>query len=183
MATVEILVEDGIEGVTMEEVAARSGVAKSTLYRHFGSREELVAAAARECQVRYETPNTGSLESDLRALFEAHRASVEENCLNDLLPILLDGARREPGFSELVHDLLEARRRPIRTIIQLAQLRGEVAPELDAEDAVAIAVGPVVYQKMVLRREITSEFLELAIRSAVTALRATVSEGAATVHP
>lgn len=167
----------------MEEVAARSGVAKSTLYRHFGSREELVAAAARECQVVYETPNTGSLESDLRALFEAHRASVEENCLNDLLPILLDGARREPGFGELVHDLLEARRRPVRTIIQLAQLRGEVDAALDVEDAVAIAVGPVVYQKTVLRREVTPEFFDLAIRCAVAALRSTAKEGAATVHP
>src|SRR4051794_30547765 len=48
-ATVEVLLESGVEGVTLEEVAARSGVAKSTLYRHFGSKEALVAVAARGC--------------------------------------------------------------------------------------------------------------------------------------
>lgn len=181
-ATTELLVEEGIEGVTMEEVAARSGVAKSTLYRHFGGREELIAAAARSCQVLYPTPDHGSLEADLRELFEAHARSAEEQHLNDLLPILLDGARREPSFRTVVDELLEDRRRPIRTVVQLAQLRGEVAADLDLDSAVAVVVGPFTYRKMVLRQEITTEFGELVLQSAVAALRATADDRTATVR-
>lgn len=181
-ATTDLLVEEGIEGVTMEEVAARSGVAKSTLYRHFGSREELIAAAARECQVSYATPDNGSLEADLRDLFDAHVRSVEEQSLNDLLPILLDGARREPAFRTLVDDLLEDRRRPIRTVVQLAQLRGEVDADLDLDSAVAVVVGPFTYRKLVLRHEVTPDFVALVLQSAVAALRATVKDTAATVR-
>ena len=48
-ATVDVLLEAGAEGVTLEEVAARSGVARSTLYRHFGSKEALFD----ECVKRY----------------------------------------------------------------------------------------------------------------------------------
>ena len=182
-ATVDLLVEGGIEAVSMEEVAARSGVAKSTLYRHFGGREELVAAAALVCQVAYPTPDTGSLAGDLRAVFDAHQASHEEAQLNDLLPILLDAARREPSYEALVEDLLENRRRPVRTVIQLAQLRGEVDPDLDLDSAVALAIGPFTYRKMVLRQPVTPEFAELVLQSAVTALRATVEEPVATVRP
>lgn len=173
-ATVDLLVEGGIEAVSMEEVAARSGVAKSTLYRHFGGREELIAAAARVCQAEFATPDTGSLEADLRQLFDAHQASYEEAKLNDLLPILLDGARRDPSYESLVDDLLENRRRPIRTVIQLAQLRGEVAADLDLDSAVAVVVGPFSYRKMVLRQPVTPEFGELVLQSAVASLRATV---------
>lgn len=174
-ATVDLLVEGGIEAVSMEEVAARSGVAKSTLYRHFGGREELIASAARVCQAQFATPDTGSLEADLRELFEAHQASHEEAQLNDLLPILLDGARREPFFESLVDDLLENRRRPIRTVIQLAQLRGEVAADLDLDSAVAVVVGPFTYRKMVVRQPVTPEFAELVLQSAVASLRATIA--------
>ncbi|MBX3314570.1 MAG: TetR/AcrR family transcriptional regulator [Actinobacteria bacterium] len=173
-ATVALLVAEGIEGVSMEEVSARSGVAKSTLYRHFGGREELIAAAARVCQAEFATPDTGSLDADLRAVFDAHQASYEEERLNDLLPILLDGARRDPTFESLVEELLEERRRPVRTVIQLAQLRGEVAADLDLDSAVAVVVGPFTYRKMVLRQPVTPEFAELVLQSAAAALRATV---------
>lgn len=181
-ATTELLVEAGIEGVTMEEVSARSGVAKSTLYRHFGSREELIAAAARSCQPEYLTPDTGSLESDLGALFDAHRTSSQEQCLNELMPILLDGARRDRAFEALVDDLLENKRRPIRTVLQLAQLRGDVAADLDLDRAVAVVVGPFTYRRMVQREVIDDDFAELVLRSAIAALRATVEDTAATVR-
>lgn len=181
--TTALLVSEGIEAVTMEEVAARSGVAKSTLYRHFGSREELIAAAARSCQVVFETPDTGSLESDLRHLFEAHRCSAEEQTLNELLPVLLDGAKREPDLRHLVDDLLENRRRPIRTVIRLAQLRGEVAADLDLDTALAIVLGPFTFQKVIQQAEITPEFAETILRSSVAALRATADTRAGTVRP
>ena len=55
----------------LDEVAARSGVAKSTLYRHFGSKEALIARAARGCITEHPTPDTGNLEDDLFFLFRA----------------------------------------------------------------------------------------------------------------
>ena len=89
-ATVELLVEVGVEGTTLEEVAARSGVAKSTVYRHFGTREGLLASAAHRCAGSLVTPDTGSLEGDLRELF-AHYTAPAEATVNDLLPLLIDG--------------------------------------------------------------------------------------------
>ena len=64
-AAVEVLLDNGVEGLTLEEVACRSGVARSTLYRHFGSKEALLVKAAACCVIEHPTPDTGSLDKDL----------------------------------------------------------------------------------------------------------------------
>ena len=172
-ATVALLIESGVEGVTLDEVAARSGVAKSTLYRHFGTREDLIAKAASCCVVEHPTPDTGSLAGDLRFLFD-HIGKVEEQRrITDLLTMLIESSRWDPAMEELRDQALAERRRPIRTVLQLAQLRGEIGPHLDLDSAVAMVVGPFTYRRLVERREVTPEFAEMVLHGSVAALKAT----------
>lgn len=172
-ATVALLLEAGVEGVTLEEVASRSGVAKSTLYRHFGSREGLIAESARCCVIEHPTPDTGSLAADLRELFERFTGSDDEQKVNGLLPLLIDGAKRDPELEAIVTSLLAERKRPLRTVLQLAQLRGEISRDLDLDIALAIIVGPFSYRRTVEQREVTPEFTETVLQGAIAALRAT----------
>ena len=120
-ATVELLLEEGVEGVTLEDVAARSGVAKSTLYRHFGTKEQLVVQAARGCIISHPTPDTGNLEDDISFLFGRYQEAEEVGRIPDLLPMLLDASMRNPDLHSMLDELLHERRRPIRTVLQLAQ--------------------------------------------------------------
>ncbi|NLV54784.1 MAG: TetR/AcrR family transcriptional regulator [Acidimicrobiales bacterium] len=178
-ATAALLLEVGIEGTTIEEVAARSGVAKSTIYRHFGSREDLLVAAGRGCIAEQPTPDTGSFATDLRALFDRW-SSEGERRVTDLLPLLLDAASRDPRMDEVVEAVLEERRRPLRTIIQLAQHRGEIDPGMELGTAMAIVVGPFTYRRVVERREATPEFVQAVTDAAIAALRATATSGVVT---
>src|SRR3546814_9030524 len=68
-ATVDLVLTGGVDTVTFEAVAAESGVAKSTLYRHFGTKQAMVAAAAASCVVEHTPPDTGDLAQDLRLIF------------------------------------------------------------------------------------------------------------------
>ncbi len=174
--TVELLVEQGVEGVTFEEVATRSGVAKSTLYRHFGTRTGLIASAAASCQVAYPTPDTGSLDSDLEQLFDQIGLGEQERRLSDLLPILVDASHRDPEMAEVLSSVMAERKRPLRTVLQLAQLRGEISRDLDLDTALAMTIGPFTYRKMVERREVTPEFAAQVRNGAVAALRATATD-------
>jgi len=174
-ATVELLLDAGVEGVTLEEVAARSGVAKSTLYRHFGSREALIAKAAQCCVVELPTPDTGSLADDLRYLFGRITDTDEERKVADLLPLLIDAAKRDPQMDELVSAVLAERKRPLRTVLQLAQLRGEISRDLDLDTALAIVIGPFTYRRLVERKEATPEFIEAVLTAAITSLEATTT--------
>lgn len=174
-ATVELLLEAGVEGVTLEEVAARSGVAKSTLYRHFGSREGLIAKAARGCVTEHPTPDTGSLADDLGYLFGRFNHVPEEQKLTQLLPMLIDAAKRDPDISAIVESVFAERKRPLRTVLQLAQLRGEISRDLDLDTALAMVVGPFTYRRLVEQREATPEFIDAVLAGAIAALKSTAA--------
>jgi AcrR family transcriptional regulator len=177
-ATVDLVLANGIEGVTFEDVAARSGVAKTTLYRHFGSKQAMVVEAARSCFVVHATPDTGDLATDLRLIFEQGKRMEEERRVPDLIPALVAAGDRDPELAVLVAQMLEEKRRPILTVLKLAQLRGEIGRDLDLDVAYTLVVGPFVMRRMIDRVEITDEFRETALRHAVSALRATADSAA-----
>lgn len=172
-ATIEALLELGAEGLTMEEIADRSGVAKSTIYRHFGTREHLVTESVRSCVVEQPTPDSGSLADDLTDLFTRYDESVETKRLNELIPLLIDAARRDAAMREVLDVLLVERQRPMRTVLKLAQGRGEIDPDLDLDVAVAVLIGPFTYRRMVQDAEITDDFVAAVVRTGIAALRST----------
>ena len=171
-ATVDLVLDVGVEGVTFEEVALRSGVAKSTLYRHFGSKQAMVVAAATTCFVEMATPDTGDLATDLRTIFERAKGDDEANRIPDLMPALIAAGDRDEDLHRLLVDVLEERRRPIRTVLQLAQLRGEIDRGVDLDLALSLLLGPFTQRRMVDRVEITPAFADAVIDHFVAGLRA-----------
>ncbi len=177
-ATVDVILSSGVEGVTFEEVAVRSGVAKTTLYRHFGTKQAMVAAAAGSCFVEIATPDSGDLAEDLRTIFDRFKQVEEVRRLPDVMPALLSASLSDPVLHDLVTTMLEERRRPIRTALQLAQLRGEISRDLDLDIALALLIGPFVQRRTIDRAEVTPEFRDAVLASVVAGLRATVTADA-----
>ena len=172
-ATVDLVLTNGVEGVTFEDVAARSGVAKTTLYRHFGSKQAMIVAAASSCFVEHPTPDTGDLASDLQVIFERFKDAEDERRVPDLIPALLAASDRDPELHRLVLAMLEERRRPIRTVLQLAQLRGEIDRDVDLDIAISLLIGPFVLRRMIDRLDVTPEFRDAVLQSVVAGLRST----------
>lgn len=172
-ATVDLMLEHGVESITFDDVAARSGVAKTTLYRHFGSKATLVVEAAGSCFVPVTTPDTGDLLQDLSLLFAQSRHSASHRQLTELFPMLIAAGDRDPELRDLLRRQHEERRRPTRTILQLAQLRGEIDRHLDLEVATSMVLGPFTIRKMIEREEVTEEFTERVLSQVVRVLRAT----------
>src|SRR5579871_5587195 len=73
--TYELLTEMGLGGVSVDAVSRLSGVAKTTIYRHWPSRTALLLDACSKLGSRPEAPDTGSLRGDLDVLATnvAHR--------------------------------------------------------------------------------------------------------------
>ena len=172
-ATVDLMLDSGVESVTFDDVAARSGVAKTTLYRHFGSKQALVVEAAGSCFETVPTPDTGDLLQDLSILFDQKRHGASHRQLTELFPMLIAAGDRDPELRALLQRQHEERRRPTRTVLQLAQLRGEISRELDLEVAVSMVLGPFTIRKLIDRQEVTDEFAERALREVVSVLRST----------
>jgi len=150
-AALALLAEDGYRALTMEAVRERAGVGKATLYRRYGSKEELVRAAI--THLNYDLPlpeDTGSLEGDFAATAAAALAGAEAVGGFHLMPRLLAEVADDPEMHRIFSaQLVEPRRRIMRELLRRAQLRGEVRADLDLDLGVDLMVGPLIYRVVI----------------------------------
>jgi AcrR family transcriptional regulator len=174
-AAADLIAERGVDNLTIEDVAARSGVAKTTIYRHWPSRGPLVIDAVRSCWSHLPTPDTGDLRTDLVRLFEGMVRVDLSSLAGRIMPSLLSCAGRDPELDRLTRELGEERARPVREILARAVARGELPASVDEEVALGLVVGPLLYRKLHRRLPLTTEYLEACIDAAVAGLRAAVA--------
>lgn len=146
-ATIELLPEQGLTGLSIEAVAARAGVAKTTIYRRWATKDDLVADVMSQLPPPGPVPDTGSLEGDMTALVAVQRKRMSGSALPRILPRLLADAGENPELHAL---LLERAVRPVRemlaAIARRAVERGEVRDDLDMEALVDVLHGVAVYR-------------------------------------
>lgn len=151
VAAGDLIIERGVEGMTIEEVANRSGVAKTTIYRRWPEREALVVDTVQSMFEHVCTPDTGSLRGDLKAYFEATTKADLTGRVGKIMPSLIAAAGRDPELSAALDLLNESRERPVRTIMQRAADRDELPDDVDVDVIMGMFVGPLLFRKIVLR--------------------------------
>jgi len=132
-AVLDLLVEDGYPGVTMEGVAARAGVGKATLYRRWHAKDRLVLdAVIHRCGEHVVSPDTGSLRGDV---IEHTRALVTKFRLHGpILRAFAAETARNPALAESFRrTFLDDRRAAMREVLARGVARGELPPDADIE--------------------------------------------------
>jgi AcrR family transcriptional regulator len=176
-AATDLIVERGVAALTIEEVAARSGVAKTTIYRHWPERPGLILDTVRASFQHVGTPDTGSLRGDLMAFFGGLVRADLSGKVGRLMPCLIDAASRDPEMELLLEQLGEEREAPIMEIIARAQHRGELPEGLDPHVVIGSIVGPIVFRKVMQRQPVDASYIEATLDVAITGLAATASAG------
>lgn len=126
--------EHGYAGLTIERVAAVSGVAKTTIYRRWGSKAEMVFDLAVHRADEIAETDTGTLEGDLEVLVgRAVRLIADEPGRSILPGLLADMAGDESLTARLRESFIGAAREDIATMLQRALGRGELSHEADVE--------------------------------------------------
>jgi AcrR family transcriptional regulator len=172
-AATDLIVERGVAALTIEEVAARSGVAKTTIYRHWPERPGLILDTARASFQHVGTPDTGSLRGDLMAFFGGLVRADLSGKVGRLMPCLIDAASRDPEMELLLERLGEERQAPIMAIVARAQERGELPDDLDRRVVIGSIVGPIVFRKVIQRQPVDASYIEACVDVAITGLAAT----------
>jgi AcrR family transcriptional regulator len=148
-AALELVVEDGLRGTTIEGIAARAGVGKATIYRRWKTKEELFIEALRTVAFPLPDPDTGSLRGDVEAIiaFNLEHATRKAALL---MPRLMVEAADDPELFAVMQDVLvEPRRAVLRTILRRGVQRGEVRDDVDPEAATDLLIGPFIYAVLV----------------------------------
>ncbi|WP_431970381.1 TetR/AcrR family transcriptional regulator [Nocardia sp. bgisy134] len=172
-ATLEELAEHGYQGLSVDAVAQRSGVHKTTVYRRWGSPEGLIADALDlAADEPWPMPDTGTLAEDLRALTELVRTGFADPEAGPVAAAFIAAAMQNPAAATALHDFYQARHRQSAEIVRRAVRRGELDPEVDAEQVVRFAVAPIFYRLFISREPVTAEDARHAADAALAAARA-----------
>jgi AcrR family transcriptional regulator len=159
-AAVTLLAESGLSGVSVDEVARRSGVAKTTIYRHWPSREALMLAACATLNTKSVAPDMGSLRDDLQALMRAVVPRLRSDTWASSLLSLLDAAERNPDLAALQINMHRDSMSGFRQVVERAQTRGELDPAANPSHVLATIIGPLLYRRFVSREPLDNAFVE-----------------------
>ena len=168
-ATNELLSEAGFGGVSVDAVSKRSGVAKTTIYRHWPSRTALLLEACSRLGSRPETPDTGSVRGDLTVLATYLAHQLRSARWATVLPSVIDAAERDPDVAQLQSRLHTGFLTPFRTVVERAQERGELPRSQDPSEVVAAIAGPLFFRRWFSREALNEEFVSRVVERAVNA--------------
>ncbi|MBS9534092.1 TetR/AcrR family transcriptional regulator [Mycobacterium sp. M1] len=158
MAALRLLAERGYDDFTVEVVAARVGVNKTTIYRWWPSKEALLGAALLDSEALYfDMPDTGSLRGDLLALAEHVAGLLVANTA--VVTAIFGAAQRKPQLAELLHDFSADRLARERPIFERAVQRGELPPDVDPKTVMDLLDGAIWFRVLVRGEQIPPGFL------------------------
>jgi TetR/AcrR family transcriptional regulator of autoinduction and epiphytic fitness len=147
----EELAEVGYGAFTIESVASRCGVARSTIYRHWPDKLALIADAF-ETLNQQPTPHDGPVAQSPRQRIQSllgHLAEVfQDSIFSACVPSLIDGAERHREVRRFHHRYSDRRRQTLVDAIAEAVAAGEVARHVDPDLAAVALAGAIMYPRL-----------------------------------
>lgn len=146
----DLLIEEGFSGLRLEHVAARAGVGKATIYRHWGSREEL----ALELLIELADPHiavaiTGDTREELLAVVMNPLRAVTETSFGPVIRALLSEIATDPALGDRFREkVVHARRVEVARVMARGVERGDLREDADVSVATELLVGPVYFRLM-----------------------------------
>jgi AcrR family transcriptional regulator len=172
----DLLLELGREGTTIDGIAARSGVAKTTIYRQWPSREALLLDLLTDATTPEAPADTGTLAGDVSELARGVAAELSQPFRAAALGALLGGATTpespDDELAGLRRRVAEERQAHARRIVRKATARGELPPRTDAAELVRLVVGPILYRRFAEGRPVTAAVADRIASRALAALGA-----------
>jgi AcrR family transcriptional regulator len=178
-ATLTELTETGYAALTIDSVARRSGVHKTTIYRHWKVRERLVADAVIDlAATKVPFPDTGDIDADLRSLARSFVMFLNSPAGKAVAAATLSDAGRIPAVADAKRRFFEERFRRAEPIVSGAIARGELPSATDPAELVRTLVAPIYLRLLVTAEPIDATTADHAAKVALAAARAGVLSSA-----
>lgn len=159
-ATLELAGEVGINGMSMDDLAERAGVSKTTIYRRWTSKEQLVLDALRSAMGPLDDVDTGSVHDDLRAYLIELGERMWQGRMSDVLPHLVEVACHDESLRSRLDDYVQFRRAPMLAILGRALDRGELPADTDLDVLADVLIGPFIYRRLLTHAPLDETFVD-----------------------
>lgn len=160
-ATSELLMEVGYDAMTVEDVATRAGVHKTTVYRRWPNKPDLVAdAVAEQSREAVPIPDSGTIAGDLTILARNVVANIGSAGGSRRSRSIVAAAAASEELTATVHQLFAERLRLTAAVVERAIERGELPPGTDPNLVVETVVGPLWLRLLLTGEPLTDEFAD-----------------------
>jgi AcrR family transcriptional regulator len=140
--------EVGYGALTIESVAARAGVGKSTIYRHWSGKLALVEDAFRTLKAQALVPEAGTLRERVTGFLEQVASLVEESTYSACMPALIEAAERDPQVRAFHCEFSTERLAVLVDVLREAVRSGELPADSNPELLADALVGPIVMRRL-----------------------------------
>jgi AcrR family transcriptional regulator len=174
-AVFEELAAVGYARMSIEGIARRAGVGKTAVYRRWRSKLHLVLDVVSALAVMgLPAPDTGTLEGDLRLLYEVTSRALRHPVASQIIPDLQAEAARNPDIAEALQKALREGQDGVASgIVAAAQRRGEIRADADEQLALDLISGPLYWRSVVIRDPKPPKgYLDTLTRTTTAALKA-----------
>lgn len=155
-STVALLSERGYGGTSVDEISSRSGVAKTTIYRHWPTRTALLRDACSTLGRPLERSNAADLKDALTAVLQDLASQLRSAEWASVLPSIIDAAERDPDIAAMYSELQDQYSSVFRDLLSAAVDKGRLPKSTDIPVLTALLVGPLFYRRW-FSREIVSD--------------------------
>jgi AcrR family transcriptional regulator len=145
-AALELLRSRGPVAVSIEAVAAVSGVAKTTIYRRYRNREALLRAVIAAASVRIAVPKSLSAYDTFRWFLVHARETIEHIVGRGAVAAIM--LNEDPEFAGLLHERIRANTKPLRDDLRLRSESGELRSDLDIELVMSLLLGTFIAESI-----------------------------------
>lgn len=174
-AVFEELAAVGYARTSIEGVARRAGVGKTAVYRRWRSKLHLVLDLVSAIAVQgLPAPDTGTLEGDLRMLYELTSRALRHPVASQIIPDLQAEAARNPEIADAMQKALREGQEGVASgIVAAAEQRGEIRSGIDPDLALDLISGPLYWRSVVIRSpKLPKGYLGSLARATTAALKA-----------
>lgn len=172
-ATLAELVDKGYAALSVENVAQRAGVHKTTVYRRWKDRESLLTdALAEHMAMDIPIPDTGAIETDLRALARSIVHTFTSPNGQALLAAMFTGAAHLPEIATARRHVFDDRLARAETVVTRAIQRGELPGGTDPSELMKTLAAPIYLRLLITADPVDETTADQAVRVTLTAARA-----------
>ncbi len=158
-ATGDLVAAQGLAATSIDQIAARAGVGKQTIYRWWPNKASLVLDYAQERARPVPEPDTGSLSGDLGRLAQDLVSTLSDSPAGRVCAELIGSAEADPDFARSFREtFVSGRRATVLAVLERWQERGEVRADVDLEVATDLLYGPIWYRRLVGQTALTPAF-------------------------
>ena len=181
-AVVEQLGKVGYGALRIEDVAAQSGVNKTTIYRRWPVKRELVLAAIERFKEPPKTYDTGSLRGDLQLMLSEFLKRVQTPVGRGIMR-MVQAERGDPDVNELLRTLRTHHQQVRRMPFERAVARGEIPKESNCSLLAELLMAPVISRVVHLGIEADAEFLRVQVEMMVAGAKSGAAVPSAPASP